>query len=105
MRLRLCRQITAASLEHLEKTGSARLFANLTENVLAITHGVLLLPLLISNGTLVVCCLVYLGWLSWSLLAILGASLLFGAITFQLVVQVGYRQFQAARELQDLLFG
>ena len=60
----LSRQILATPLRTLEEIGSPRLLASLTDDVLGIANALAGLPVLGINVVIVVCCLVYLGWLS-----------------------------------------
>jgi putative ATP-binding cassette transporter len=82
MRMQLCRQILAAPLLHLEKLGSARLLATLTDDIPAITNAVSLIPLLCVNTALVIGCLTYLGILSWGVFLIVFAFMILGIATY-----------------------
>jgi putative ATP-binding cassette transporter len=53
---------------------------------------------------MVVGCLVYLGWLSWTVLLAVLAFLVVGIITYQLPMTAAMRFIKHAREDQDVLF-
>ena len=104
LRMRLCRQIIAAPLRHLEELGAHRLMASLTDDVPTITGTLVALPLLCINIAVVIGGLIYLGLLSWIvLLAVLGFMVL-GIITYQLPIVKALRSFRLAREDGDALF-
>lgn len=104
LRLRLCHQILASELSHLEQLGGPRLLATLTEDVQAVSNAVFIIPFLCIDIAIVVGCLVYITWLSWSvLLAVCGFSVL--AIgSCQVFLKQGNQLLALAREEQDQLF-
>ena len=105
LRLDLCRRILMTPLARLEETGSHRLLAALTDDVMAMTQAVAMIPLLCMNGALLAGCLIYLGWLSWPLLLALLVLMIVGAASYQLPMIVGGRRMQQFREASDTLFG
>lgn len=103
--LRLSRRIVAAPLRHVEELGSHRLLATLTNDVAMLVHALNALPALFINLIIVLCCLVYLGWLS---LAVLGATVLFvvaGVVSYRLCLRPALRYLHQARAEQDALMG
>lgn len=78
LRMELSRQILDASLTHIERIGSARLMATLTEDLHAITQGLLILPQLALNGAILVACTIYLCWLSWGVFVPMAIGVLAG---------------------------
>ena len=68
LRLRLCRQILAAPLRHIETTGPPRLLAHLIDDVLTVSNGLLLAPMITQNLAIVIGVLAYLGYQSWPVL-------------------------------------
>jgi len=68
LRMRLSRQILAAPLRQLEETGAHRLLATLTDDIPNLSRALLGVPILSINVTLLLGCLIYLGWLSLPLL-------------------------------------
>jgi len=74
LRMRLSRSILGVPLRQLEELGAHRLTAALTDDVMSVTNAIVFIPILCINIAVVAGCLIYLGWLSWSvLLAVLGA--------------------------------
>jgi putative ATP-binding cassette transporter len=105
LRMRLCRQILAAPLRHLEELGAHRLLTVLADDVPIITGTLVAFPLLCINIAVAISGLVYLGLLSWvMLLAVLGFMVI-GIITYQLPVNRAMRVLRLAREEADNLYG
>ena len=104
LRMKLSRQILSVPLRQLEELGPHRLTAALTDDVLAISNAIVLVPILFINVAVVIGCLTYLCWLSWvAFLAVLGLLVL-GIATYQLPIIAATRSFRQARELEDDLF-
>jgi putative ATP-binding cassette transporter len=105
LRMRLCRQILAAPLRHLEELGAHRLLTVLADDVPIITGTLVVFPLLCINIAVAIGGLVYLGLLSWiMLLAVLGFMVL-GIITYQLPIIRAMSSLRHAREDADHLYG
>jgi len=104
LRLRLTRSILSAPLRHLETVGPHRLLATLTTDIGILVDSMAMIPLLVMHTTVVVSCLVYLGWLSWVVLLEIAGFIVLGIVTYQLPVIRAVRHFLKARERQnDLL--
>jgi putative ATP-binding cassette transporter len=104
MRMDLCSRILSAPLRKLEQIGPARLLANLTEDVGTIGNALGLVPLLSMYMTIVACCLIYMGGLSWPLLLIVLAFLIVGMASYLLPVRLAGRHFRLMRQAWDSLF-
>lgn len=104
MRLRLCRQILASELSHLERLGTPRLLATLIEDVQAVTNAVYLMPFFCIDIAIVVGCFVYLLWLYWSVFLIVLAFLPIGLGSCWLLLRKGRQLLVLVRDDQDLLF-
>jgi putative pyoverdin transport system ATP-binding/permease protein len=104
LRLNLCRQILASELNHLEMLGNSKLLATLTEDVQDVANAVFILPFLCIDLAVVVGCLVYITWLSWSvsLLVFLFLGIAMGSC--QWLLKRGDKLLFLAREEQDILF-
>jgi putative ATP-binding cassette transporter len=104
LRMRWCRRIITLPLRTLEQVGSARLLASLTNDLGAVTDALLAVPLLVMHVGVVAAALVYLGWLSGTLLLGLLGFLVVGVVTYQLPLlwAVGYQR--RARGEWDVLF-
>lgn len=104
LRMKLSRQILQVPLRKLEELGPHRLTVALTDDVLAISNAIILVPILCINIAVVIGCLIYLSWLSWTaFLAVLGFIVL-GIATYQLPIFVATRSIRLAREQEDNLF-
>ncbi|HEX7288660.1 MAG TPA: cyclic peptide export ABC transporter [Candidatus Angelobacter sp.] len=103
LRMKLCMQILAAPLRHLEQLGSPRLLAALTDDVPAITNAILMIPQICVNAALVIGCLVYMGMLSPRLLAMVLGFMVLGIITYQFPIIKVQKIFGLARKDTDIL--
>ncbi len=103
LRIDLCRQILASPLRQVEKIGSARLLAVLTEDLPNIASTILAVPLLCINIAVVVSCLAYMGYLSWVLLLILLGFIAVGVSTFRLPVAKAQYILELARRDSDAM--
>lgn len=104
LRMNLCRRILSAPLLKLEETGAPRLLASLTDDILSITNALLSIPPLCISVATVLICLVYLGWLSSTLLLLVFAFMALGVFSYLLLLKRGARYVKAAREQQNDLF-
>jgi putative ATP-binding cassette transporter len=105
LRVRLSRRILAVPLRQLEELGPHRLLNLLTDDVPAITNVVTLIPLLCINVSVLIGCLIYLGWLSAKVLAIVLAFIAVGVIGYQIPVARAMGHLRSAREQGDHLMG
>ena len=71
LQMDLCRQVLCSPLRRLEEIGNPRLLAALSQDVVTISAGLYMVPSLCINVAIVISCLVYLGWLSLTTLAVL----------------------------------
>lgn len=104
LQLHLCGQILNAPYRLLEDIGPAKLLATITEDIPAVTNAVASLPLWISQVAVMVSCLIYLGWLSRSLLFAILVYMFIGIISYQLPFQKSMKYFRIARETRDTFF-
>lgn len=104
LRMQLCRQILAAPLRLLEGLGAPRLLASLTDDVPAVTETLTSFPLLCMHVAVVIGCLIYLGWLSLTLLLLLLGFMVVGIATYQLPIKAAMTYFSRAREQMDSMF-
>lgn len=105
LRMRLSRSILGVPLRQLEELGAHRLTAALTEDVMAVSGAIVFIPILCINIAVVVGCLIYLGWLSWSVLLAVVGAIVIGILTYQLPIMRAVRYLRLAREEEDSLFG
>ncbi|TBR56971.1 ABC transporter ATP-binding protein [Westiellopsis prolifica IICB1] len=104
LRLRLSSWILASPLRQLEELGSNRLLATLTEDTESISNAVFAIPFVIIDVTLIIGCLIYLGWLSWALLLVTLVSLALAIASIQFLITKAHVLIQLGREEKDSLF-
>lgn len=104
LRIRLIKQILDSELSHLEQIGNPKVLASLTEDVQAVANAVFNVPFLCIDIAIVLGCLFYITWLSWTAL-LLVISLLAVAIAscFRFLAK-GRGLLASAREEEDHLF-
>lgn len=104
LHMHLSRQILATSLRHLETLGAHRLLATLTDDVEAIADAFIWFPVLCINSAMVVGCLAYMGWLSWSLLLVVLGMMALGIVSYRVPQRRAVRSLWLAREENDRLY-
>jgi putative ATP-binding cassette transporter len=104
LRMRLCRQILASELHHLEQLGNSRLLATLAEDVQAVADAVFAIPFFCIDIAIVVGCLVYITWLSWTTLLIVVGLAVIAIGSCQWLLHRGEQLLMQARDEQDHLF-
>ena len=105
LRLELSRQILAVPLAQLEELGTDRLLSTLTEDVPTLTNTLLVLPALCVNLALVIRCLLYMGYLSWTVFLVVFCFVVVGIASYQLPVLRAQKVFRLSREDNDSLLG
>jgi putative ATP-binding cassette transporter len=103
LRMQLCRRIIAAPLRHLEEVGAARLMATLTDDVPTISLALTSIPLLCMHLAVVVTCLIYLAWLSWTVFLGVAVFMAFGILSYYIPSTRALRYMHASRQGWDLL--
>ncbi len=104
LRLRLGRQILAAELAFLDKTGASKLLATLTDDVQTVANAVFVIPFLCIDLAIVVGGLGYILWLSWQVLLFVCALIAGFMGVYKQILQRAKRELAAARDEQDNLF-
>jgi len=104
LRYDLVHKILNVPLRRLEEIGAPRLMVALTEDVLNITQALLGIPVMAVNVAILLGGAVYLGWLSWKMLAVLGLFCVIGAAVYRFMINSGFRFLSDAREVEDRLF-
>lgn len=104
LRMFLCRQILASPLRQLEEIGTPRLLATLTEDIQSVANTVFIVPFLCINVTIMVCCLLYLCWLSWNVFLVLLGFMVLGIVSYRLPTIKASYLLELGREQQDKLF-
>lgn len=102
--MHLCRQVLSTPLRHLETIGSHRILAALTQDIPTITTALIELPFFFVNATILVGCLIYLGWLSWVVLVALVAFMVLGFFSYKIPRKRAKQVLKLAREQSDELY-
>lgn len=104
LRQELSRKILSVPLRKLEEIGAPRLMVALTEDVLHIAQALLSVPGFAINLSILFGGALYLGWLSWKVLAAMFVLMLVGAVAYRGLIASGFHQLHSARETEDRLF-
>lgn len=104
LRMELSRRIIDAPLRLLQQLGTARLLANLTEDIGFLVEAFQEIPHLFIHVSWVVGCLAYLCWLSWDLFVVVVVLILIGVISYRLIALKAMIPLRHARELDDTLY-
>lgn len=104
LRLRLSRQILGVPLRNLEQLGAHRLLAALTTDISTISEAIRNIPVICMHIAIVIGCLIYLGWLSWSVLLAVVCFMVLGSLSYQILIMKGAAYLNRAREQWDELY-
>src|SRR6266850_4031263 len=105
LRRDLIRKILSVPLRDLEEIGTPRILVALTDYVFNITQALLAIPIISVNVAMLLGGGVYLGFLSWKILASIFGLFIVGGIGYRLFVASAYRYLHVARDEQDKLYG
>ncbi len=105
LRMKLSREIVAAPLHKVEGTGTARLLSVLTDDVGALAGALLSMPNIFIQFSTLLVCLIYLGWMSMTVLGSLVVVMALGALSYHLIMAQGLNRLRLAREDLNRLFG
>jgi putative ATP-binding cassette transporter len=104
LRLQLSRDILACDLRALEETGQDRLMSVLVDDVGTISAGLIAVSMLCMQLAVLVGCLVYLLWLSWTMALVLSTVIVLGMTSVQIIIRRANRYYQFSRKEEDTLF-
>jgi putative ATP-binding cassette transporter len=104
MRLRLSRSILSAPLRRFEELGAHRMIATLTDDIVTVSNGMMLLPLLVVNAAILLGCLAWMAWLSWKLFLGMVVFMTLGILSFNFLSGLAVGGLAQARSTQDTLF-
>ena len=104
LRMRLSRQILSAPLRRLEELGPHRLLATLTQDIPTIGNTLVNIPVFCLHVSIVIGCLIYLGWLSLPIFLGVIGFIVIGVLTYQIPLRRGMRAYAVVREDWDKLF-
>ncbi len=103
LRLRLSRGILSAQLRHLEKLGTSRLLATLTEDVATLTATVYAIPFIAVDLAIIAGCLLYLSFLSSTVFTFTVGFVMIAVGSIQLLINRAQVFLITARDEQDRL--
>ncbi|MEO1429841.1 MAG: cyclic peptide export ABC transporter [Cyanobacteria bacterium J06633_8] len=103
LRLRLSRGILSSQLRHLEKLGTSRLLATLTEDVATLTATVYAIPFICVDIAIIAGCLLYLSFLSSTVFTFTVGFVMVAVGTIQVLINRAQGYLVAARDEQDRL--
>jgi len=104
MRLTLARQILAADLHHLERLGTPRLLATLTDDVQMVSTAIFILPAVCIDLAIVLGCFCYIAWLSWQVLLLVTIFMVAAIGSCLSLIRRGKHWIARSREEQDQLY-
>jgi putative pyoverdin transport system ATP-binding/permease protein len=104
LRMRLSRQILSAPLRRLEELGPHSLLATLAGDIPTIGNSLVTIPVIIMHISIVLGCLIYLGWLSRPILFGVIGFMIVGALSYQIPLRKGTQRYIIVRDLADRLF-
>jgi putative ATP-binding cassette transporter len=99
--LHLSGRVLAVPLRALEEYGPHRVLALLTEDVPMIANALLGVSVILINASILLCCFLYLAWLSPAVLGGLLVFLVIGVVTYFWAIGRANRYLKRARERQD----
>ncbi|MFD2762816.1 ATP-binding cassette domain-containing protein [Micromonospora eburnea] len=105
LRRRLIDGILGAPLRTVEKTGTARLYSALSDDVVVIADALPGLPGICSGAAFVVVAIAYLVIVSPVVALATGGTVVVGVLLYLLMSATGLGALKAARREQDVLFG
>jgi putative ATP-binding cassette transporter len=104
LRRELVHKVLSVPLRQLEEVGAPRIMVTLTEDVLVLTEAMLVIPTFAVNIAILIGGAIYLAWLSWAVILVIGVFILCGAVAYRLLIRSGFARLFQARDEQDRLF-
>ncbi|WP_438010596.1 cyclic peptide export ABC transporter [Sorangium sp. So ce321] len=101
LRINMCAQIMRLPVAEVEKVGRSRLTATFTQDIQTVTTALLRIPTLFVNAAVTVGCLVYLGFLSPVMLAVLFGFLVLSLASYLVPERWAIRKMEVYRHEYD----
>jgi putative ATP-binding cassette transporter len=101
LRMRTIRSVTGASYQSIERQGAAKALTVLTQDLDTIVVFFLSVPGLAMNGSIVLGCLAYLGYLSWQVLVVAVVTVVIGSLGFHLANTRAMFHLRHSRNRED----
>ncbi|WP_343550152.1 cyclic peptide export ABC transporter [Ralstonia sp.] len=105
IRAQICERFIGAPYPHIEQTGNARVQAALADDSQHVANGLSVIPVVLTNATVVLGCLGYLAWLSLPTFGIASAILGLGSWVYHLNHRRALVHLKQAGAAQDALHG
>ncbi|MDH2433808.1 cyclic peptide export ABC transporter [Pokkaliibacter sp. MBI-7] len=105
IRSRVAEHASNARYQHLEKVGEARIRTALTDYCHDVAEFFVSLPVMLTNGIVVVGCMLYMLSLSWPIFLLACLTLLLGSAGYHLVHMRAIKHLHVAATEQERLFG
>lgn len=99
----ICDKILGTPFEKLERLGSARLLATLTDDVAIVSAAMQGMTAIATNGAVLLGCAAYLAWLSWQMLLACIFLVLVGIVGYRVLTTRAFGAIYAARAGRDVL--
>lgn len=103
LRIGLCRRILEAPLRQLEEIGTPRMIGALTADVTIVGMALNALPSVVVSVIILICGMVYLGFLNAPLLAAGAVFGVAGGVTYWATARLGRKYLSDSREANDVL--
>lgn len=104
LRIQLARQILSAPLRDLEKLGSHKVLATLSQDIVNVIELVTIMPQILIQLAMMAGALIYLGWLSWKLMLIMLVYMAIGLLSHQLPLMRSFYYVKLWREQWDSMY-
>ncbi|MFT4065916.1 cyclic peptide export ABC transporter [Paraburkholderia sp.] len=101
LRMKTIRSVIDASYQNLERQGASGALTVLTQDLDTIVIFFLSLPSLAMNGSIVLGCLAYLGYLSWQVLVFAVVTVLVGSLGFHVANTRAMFHLRSSRNRED----
>lgn len=105
IRIELSRRLLAAPMRKLQELGKPELLAILTKDVESLIAGMTVLPHVMTQTVVLLCCLAYMAWLAWKLLLVFLAALIAGFVLYHFLKKEPLRQLGHLREKMGVMYG
>ena len=103
LRLDLVRKLQRVPFKRFEELGQARILTTFTDDVAAVSQGLYQLPAFTINVAVSLGGALYLVYLSWQTLFLLGGLTLIGALVYRFMLRRAWRLYGLARDERDRL--
>jgi putative ATP-binding cassette transporter len=101
MRIRLCRRISRAAVQDVDRFGMARLTNVLVEDIGRVSFAAACLPMVAVQVTTIVGMLCYLAYLDWRVFLSVAGAIVLGLLLNRLPLGVAVRHMERSRAIRD----